>query len=90
MIFFQNQQKEIEEEKKKLEEEKEEFKRKMRQSEEERKAMEAKMSDRIQDLEAKMRQMNKPGQMVRNVMKYYQERLFKYWVDIYCNILGGI
>ena len=71
-------------------EEKEEFKRKKRQSEEERRAMEAKMSDRIQKLEAKMRQMNKPGQMVRNVMKYYQKRLFKYLVDIYCNILGGI
>ena len=82
MILFQNQQKEIEEQRRKLEEEKEEFKRKMRQSEEQRRAMEAKMSDRIQELEAKMRQMNKPGKTVKNVMKYYQERLFKYLVDI--------
>ena len=76
------QQKEIEEQRRKLEEEKEEFKRKKRQSEEERRAMETKMSDRIQELEAKMRQINKPAQMVRNVIKYYQERLFKYLVDI--------
>ena len=44
--------------------------------------MEVKMSGRIQELEEKMRQMNKPAQMVINVMKYYKERLFKYLVDI--------
>ena len=91
MILFQKQQKEIEEQRRKLEDEKEEFKRKteaamarmMRQTEEERKAMEAKMSGRIQELEAKMKQMKTDETpVVRNVRKYYQERLFKYIVDI--------
>ena len=43
---------------------------KMRQTEEERKAMEAKMSGRIQELEAKMKEMKEPAEtpVVRNVV----------------------
>ena len=42
---------------------------KMRQTEEERKAMDAKMSDRIQELEAKMKQMKtKQTQVARNIV----------------------
>ena len=38
---------------------------KMQQTKEDRRAMEVKMSDRIQEMEAKMKQMNKPAQVVK-------------------------
>ena len=58
-MLFQKQQKEIKEQRRKLKEEREEFKRKIQLTEQEGKTMEAKMPGRVQELEAKMRHINK-------------------------------